>query len=70
MKSRSRKKAELIKAAEAGDPEAIAERERKLALQRERNKRRQQKIKEAREADPGIYPANGRKRAHQAGKAA
>ncbi len=46
------KKAELIKAAEAGDPEAIAERERKLALQRERNKRRQQKIKEAREADP------------------
>ena len=46
------KKAELIKAAEAGDPEAIAERERKLALQRERNRRRQQKIKEAREADP------------------
>mgnify|MGYP002541886193 CR=1 FL=1 len=46
------KKAELMKAVEAGDPEAIAERERKLALQRERNRRRQQKIKEAREADP------------------
>lgn len=47
-----RKKAELMKAVEAGDPEAIAEYERKLALQRERNHRRQQKIKEAREADP------------------
>ena len=46
------KKAELMKAVEAGDPEAIAEYERKLALQRERNHRRQQKIKEAREADP------------------
>lgn len=46
------KKAELKKAAEAGDPEAIAERERQLAMQRERNQRRQQKIKEAREADP------------------
>ena len=34
------------------NPEAIAEYERKLALQRERNHRRQQKIKEAREADP------------------
>ena len=42
----------LMKAVEAGDPEAIAEYERKLALQRERNHRRQQKIKEAREADP------------------
>lgn len=41
-----------MKAVEAGDPEAIAEYERKLALQRERNHRRQQKIKEAREADP------------------
>ena len=30
----------------------IAERERQLAMQRERNQRRQQKIKEAREADP------------------
>ena len=46
------KKAALMKAVEAGDPEAIAEYERKLALQRERNHRRQQKIKEAREADP------------------
>ena len=46
------KKAELMKAVEAGDPDAIAERERKLAMQRERNRRRQQKIKEAREADP------------------
>ena len=46
------KRAELMKAVEAGDPEAIAEYERKLALQRERNHRRQQKIKEAREADP------------------
>lgn len=46
------KKAELMKAVEAGDPEAIAERERKLAMQRERNRRRQQKLKEAREADP------------------
>ena len=46
------KKAALMKAVEAGDPEAIAEYERKLALQRERNNRRQQKIKEAREADP------------------
>ena len=45
-------KAALMKAVEAGDPEAIAEYERKLALQRERNHRRQQKIKEAREADP------------------
>lgn len=41
------KKAALMKAVEAGDPEAIAEYERKLALQRERNHRRQQKIKEA-----------------------
>lgn len=46
------KKAALKKAAEAGEPEAIAEYERKLALQRERNHRRQQQIKEAREADP------------------
>ena len=46
------KKAALKKAAEAGDPEAVAEYERRLALQRERNHRRQQKIKEAREADP------------------
>ena len=46
------KKAALKKAAEAGEPEAIAEYERKLALQRERNHRRQQKIKEAMEADP------------------
>lgn len=46
------KKAELMKAVEAGDPDAIAERERKLAMQRERNRRRQQKIREAREADP------------------
>ena len=46
------KKAALKKAAEAGEPEAVAEYERKLALQRERNHRRQQKIKEAREADP------------------
>ena len=45
------KKEALKKAAEAGEPEAIAEYERKLALQRERNHRRQQKIKEAREAD-------------------
>ena len=46
------KKAALKKAAEAGEPEAVAEYERKLALQRERNHRRQRKIKEAREADP------------------
>ena len=46
------KKAALKKAAEAGEPEAVAEYERKLALQRERNHRRQQKIREAREADP------------------
>ena len=46
------KKAALMKAVEAGDPEAIAEYERKLTLQRERNHRRQQKLKEAREADP------------------
>lgn len=46
------KKAELMKAVEAGDPDAIAERERKLAMQRERNRRRQQRIREAREADP------------------
>ena len=50
--AQKRKKAELMKAVEAGDPEAIAERERQLAKQRERNRRRQQKIKEAREADP------------------
>ena len=42
----------MKKAAEAGDPEAIAERVRQLAMQRDRNQRRQQKIKEAREADP------------------
>ena len=46
------KKAALKKGAEAGEPEAVAEYERKLALQRERNHRRQQKIREAREADP------------------
>lgn len=46
------KAAELKKAAEAGDPDAIAKREKQLALQRESNKRRQQKIKEAKEADP------------------
>ena len=48
--AQKQKKAELMKAVEAGDPEAIAEYERRLALQRERNHRRQQKIKEAREA--------------------
>ena len=42
----------LRTAAEAGEPEAVAEYERSLAMQRERNHRRQQKIKEAREADP------------------
>lgn len=41
-----------MKAVEAGDPDAIAERERKLAMQRERNRLRQQKIREARETDP------------------
>ena len=46
------KKAALKKAAEAGEPEAVAEYERRLAMQRERNHRRQQKIREAREADP------------------
>ena len=39
-------------AAEAGDPEAISKYEEHLANQRERNQKRRQKLKEAREADP------------------
>ena len=39
-------------AAEAGDPEAIAQYGKHLANQRERNQKRRQKLKEAREADP------------------
>ena len=39
-------------AAEAGDPEAIAQYEKHLANQRDRNQKRRQKLKEAREADP------------------
>ena len=42
----------LRMAAEAGDPEAIAQYEKHLANQRERNQKRRQKLKEAREADP------------------
>ena len=39
-------------AAEAGDPVAVAQYEKHLANQRERNQKRRQKLKEAREADP------------------
>lgn len=42
----------LRMAAEAGDPEAIAQYGKHLANQRERNQKRRQKLKEAREADP------------------
>jgi site-specific DNA recombinase len=42
----------LREAAEAGDPEAIAQYEEHLAYQRERNQKHRQKLKEAREADP------------------
>ena len=45
------KKAELLKAVEAGDPEAIAKRERQLALQRKSNRKRRKKIVAARNAD-------------------
>lgn len=49
---RKQKLGELRLAAEAGDPDAIAQYEEHLAKQRERNQKRRQKIKEAREADP------------------
>lgn len=49
---RKQKLDELRLAAEAGDPDAIAQYEEHLAKQRERNQKRRQKIKEAREADP------------------
>ncbi len=42
----------LRMAAEAGDPEAVAQYEKHLANQRERNQKRRQKLKEARKADP------------------
>ena len=49
---KKQKLADLRMAAEAGDPVAIAQYEEHLANQRERNQKRRQKIKEAREADP------------------
>ena len=50
---RKKQKLEALRmAAEAGDPEAISKYEEHLANQRERNQKRRQKLKEAREADP------------------
>lgn len=54
-RSEERRKQKLVAlrmAAEAGDPEAIVQYEKHLANQRERNQKRRQKLKEAREADP------------------
>ena len=54
-RSEERRKQKLVAlqmAAEAGDPEAIAQYEKHLANQRDRNQKRRQKLKEAREADP------------------
>ena len=54
-KSAERRKQKLValrEAAEAGDPEAIAQYEEHLAYQRERNQKHRQKLKEAREASP------------------
>lgn len=49
---RKQKLADLRTAAEAGDPEAVAQYEEHLAKLRERNDKRRQKLKEAREASP------------------
>lgn len=49
---RKQKLADLREAAEAGDPEAIAQYEEHLAKLRERNEKHRQKLKEAREASP------------------
>ena len=50
---RRKQKLEALRiAAEAGDPVAVAQYEKHLANQRERNQKRRQKLKEAREADP------------------
>ena len=50
---RKKQKLEALRmAAEAGDPEDISKYEEHLANQRERNQKRRQKLKEAREADP------------------
>lgn len=50
---RKKQKLEALRmAAEAGDPEAISKYEEHLANQRERNQKRRQKLKEAREAGP------------------
>ena len=50
---RKKQKLEALRmGAEAGDPEAISKYEEHLANQRERNQKRRQKLKEAREADP------------------
>lgn len=49
---RKQKLADLREAAEAGDPEAIAQYEEHLAKLRERNDKHRQKLKEAREASP------------------
>ena len=54
-RSEERRKQKLVAlrmAAESGDPEAIAQYEKHLANQRDRNQKRRQKLKEAREADP------------------
>ena len=54
-KSAERRKQKLValrEAAQAGDPEAIAQYEEHLAYQRERNQKHRQKLKEAREASP------------------
>ena len=54
-RSEERRKQKLVAlrmAAEAVDPEAIAQYEKHLANQRDRNQKRRQKLKEAREADP------------------
>lgn len=49
---RKQKLAALREAAEAGDPEAVAQYEEHLAKLRERNEKHRQKLKEAREASP------------------
>ena len=54
-KSAERRKQKLValrEAAQAGDPEAIAQYEEHLAYQRERNQKHRQKLKEARESSP------------------
>ena len=65
-KERRKQKIEALRlAAEAGDPEAIAQYEQHLSKLRERNQKYRQKVREAREADPEYLRQLAEKRKYQ-----